>query len=538
MSTSAPPPLVSVVMIFRDAARFIEESIASVIAQTHPAELLLCDDGSTDESTEIAQRWASRLPERVRYLHHDDHAHRGMSATRNLGVREARGDLIAFLDADDVWEPGHLAHDVALLLRHPHVGMVCGRALLWYSWAQDGQRDLWIPPAWPAGSVVPGLRMLAATLRRNAYTTPTCNLLVRRTLLEDVSGSEESFTSMFEDQALLAKLYLRSSAVISGSTTARYRQHEESASARAKRLRTYAYGVPNASTERYLRWLDDHLSARTGGDGELVAALESALVPYRSGNREWRSVARRRLRGALPPQVLRFARSAVKRARAARGRRVRMGSLRRLTPVSRHFGFDRGLPIDRYYIEQFLHENALVIAGRVLEVGDSEYTRRFGGSRVVQADVLNVRAGHPETTFVGDLADGAGLPNEAFDCVVLTQTLHLVYDLPAAVRTLHRILRPGGTLLATFPGISPLSDDEWAATWHWSLTPVSAARLFGDVFGTENVEVDFRGNVLSSIAFLHGLAAHELRPGELAWPDPQFPMLITLRAGRSVAPRT
>ena len=151
-----------------------------------------------------------------------------------------------------------------------------------------------------------------------------------------------------------------------------------------------------------------------------------------------------------------------------------MGSLRRLAPLSRHFGYDRGLPVDRYYIEQFLAGNAHVISGRVLEVGDSAYTRRFGGAGVDHVDVLNIDPGVPGTTIVADLAAGDDIPSAAFDCLVITQTLHLVYDLAAAIRTLHRILRPGGTVLATFPGISPLSTDRWAETWYWSLTPLSS----------------------------------------------------------------
>jgi hypothetical protein len=109
-----------------------------------------------------------------------------------------------------------------------------------------------------------------------------------------------------------------------------------------------------------------------------------------------------------------------------------------------------------------------------------------------------------------------------------------VYDVAAAVRTLHRILRPGGTVLATVPGISPLSTDRWAETWYWSLTPLSVTRLFADVFGADNIEVSAHGNVLTSVAFLEGLAAEELRPRELAVHDPQFPMVITVRAHRSV----
>jgi SAM-dependent methyltransferase len=224
----------------------------------------------------------------------------------------------------------------------------------------------------------------------------------------------------------------------------------------------------------------------------------------------------------------RLARGFARRARAAIP--VRFGSLRRLSPVSRKFGYDRGQPIDRYYIERFLGANADVIKGRVLEIGDSGYTRRFGGTRVTRSDVLNIEPGHPETTIVADLATAEDIPADSFDCLVITQTLHLIYDLPAAAGTLYRILRPEGSLLTTFPGISPLSMDRWADTWYWALTPLSAARLFGDVFGSDDVEVTAHGNVLTSVAFLEGLATRELRREELDVDDPQFPMLITVSA--------
>jgi SAM-dependent methyltransferase len=210
-----------------------------------------------------------------------------------------------------------------------------------------------------------------------------------------------------------------------------------------------------------------------------------------------------------------------------------MGSLRRLTPFSRDFGYERGLPVDRYYVERFLAQNGPLIAGRVMEVGDSEYTRRFGGNRPTTVDVLNIDGTFPETTIVGDLSHAEHIASDSFDCLVITQTLHLIYDMPAAVRTLHRILRPGGTLLCTSPGISPLSTDRWADTWYWAMTPLSAQRMFGDVFGPDNVEVTAHGNVLTSVALLEGLATRELRRSELEVDDPQFPMLVTIKATKT-----
>lgn len=209
---------------------------------------------------------------------------------------------------------------------------------------------------------------------------------------------------------------------------------------------------------------------------------------------------------------------------------VDLGDLRRLTPISRRFGFDRGLPVDRYYIEDFLARHAEDIRGRVLEVGDDTYTRRFGGERVIASDVLHVGEGNHRATLVGDLAAADHIPSEIFDCVILTQTLHLIYDLRGALHTLHRILKGEGTLLATLPGISQKSDDEWRHTWCWSFTTLSAHRLFEETFPGAAIDVEAHGNVLPVIAFLEGLAAEELRPEELAYRDPAYELLITVRA--------
>jgi len=209
-----------------------------------------------------------------------------------------------------------------------------------------------------------------------------------------------------------------------------------------------------------------------------------------------------------------------------------MGNLRRLTPISRSFGFDRGRPIDRYYIENFLAQHAGDIQGRVLEVADNSYTRAFGGERVTQSDVLDVVQDNPQATLIADLACADGIPSDAFDCIILTQTLQYIYDVQAGIRTLHRILRPGGVLLATFPGISQIIAEDWtgAGSWYWGFTFHSADRLLKETFAGEKVRVEAYGNVLATIAFLHGLAVEELRHRELDYRDPSYDLLITVRA--------
>ena len=211
---------------------------------------------------------------------------------------------------------------------------------------------------------------------------------------------------------------------------------------------------------------------------------------------------------------------------------VDFGDLRRLEPVSREFGFDRGRVIDRYYIEYFLERCRPDVRGRVMEVGSDAYTRRFGGDKVSRADVLHISPGEPGATLHADLGSlECPLPRGVFDCVVLTQTLIFVPDFRQAVRNLHEILAPGGVLLATFPGLAQISRydmDRWGD--YWRFTDLSARKLFGEVFSPGNVQVETHGNVLAATAFLQGLAVEDLTPGELDHHDPDYQVVITVRA--------
>jgi SAM-dependent methyltransferase len=209
---------------------------------------------------------------------------------------------------------------------------------------------------------------------------------------------------------------------------------------------------------------------------------------------------------------------------------VEFGQLRRVTPISREWGFDRGQPIDRYYVEEFVAAHAADIQGRVLEFGDDAYTRRFGGDRVTIRDVMNYPHRTEQTTFLADLANAQAIPNDLFDCVICTQTLQCVLDTRAAIDTLRRILKPGGVLLATFPGISQTYDAVWGDRWYWNFTSISARALFGKAFGAAATRVEFRGNVLSAISFLHGLASAELTKEELDARDSAYEVTIAVRA--------
>jgi len=207
-------------------------------------------------------------------------------------------------------------------------------------------------------------------------------------------------------------------------------------------------------------------------------------------------------------------------------------TLRRVMPIRRDFGFSAGRPIDRYYVEHFfLSSHSSDIRGRVLEIGDRSYTSRFGEGRVLQSDVLHVKPGNPVATIVADLTCANQVQSATFDCVILTFTLQYIYDVRAAIRTLYRVLRPGGVILAAFPGISQISRydmDQYGE--YWRFTTLSAHKLFSEFFPSHAVKTQAYGNVLTTLAFLHGLAAEELSREELDYHDPDYEQVISVRA--------
>jgi SAM-dependent methyltransferase len=203
--------------------------------------------------------------------------------------------------------------------------------------------------------------------------------------------------------------------------------------------------------------------------------------------------------------------------------------LRHVDPVSRVFGLDRGLPVDRWYIERFVQRYADDIRGAVLEVGDDRYTRRFGSP--TRSDVLNVDPGLPGTTIGADLTKPTTVPEAAFDCIICVQTLQFIYDVRTAVESLRRMLKSGGVALCSLSGISQISRydmDRWGD--YWRFTSLAVQTLFDGEFGHGNVEVETFGNVLASVTFLEGMSAEELTAAELDAVDPDYQLVIGVRA--------
>lgn len=523
---------VAVVITSYNHAHFLLEAIQSVLAQSHPAdEILVVDDGSTDHTADVVSQCAD-----VVLLQQKN---QGLSAARNAGLKTAQSDKVVFLDADDRLLPEAIAAGLACFANAPACGLVYGGYRRIDKHGRALGRECYKPV---------GRRPYLDMLRGNQIGMHATVMYDRARLID--SGGFDVGVKRCEDYDVYLRMSRDGPVSSHPQLVAEYRWHGANMSSNHREMLDWA-----------LRVHDRH--------EETARALGAAATDWKQGRRTWRGyyagemLGSTRRQWAADPSLVAATRGVLRamataplattksllqtlRNRLALGRffrrsrsrrqarpalgSVRFGDIGDIRPVSDDFGFDRGTPIDRLYIERFLQANAGDIAGRVLEVGDDAYCRRFGGRRIAHQDVLHVNADNTAATIVGDLSQPGTLPAAAFECLVLTQTLQFVFDLRAAVAEMHRGLKPGGVVLLTVPGISRIDRGEWGAAWFWSLTPVAITRLFGAVFGADNVRVESHGNVFAATAFLQGLAVEDVDSAKLDVHDPCFPVIVAVRA--------
>jgi glycosyltransferase involved in cell wall biosynthesis len=284
---STSPPCVTGIIIVYNGEAYLDAAIASVRAQSFTDwELLVVDDGSSDGSREIV-RGNALADSRVRLVEHPDHSNHGMSATRNLGLSQARGEFVGFLDADDIWLPDKLSEQLAAFAQHSEAAMVYGRTLIWHGWADSEREDFFYELGVEPDRVY-APPILFRNLLRNVYQTPTtCNALMRRSAIGAVGGFESSFKAMFEDQVFFAKMLLRFPTFVSSRCWAKYRQHDLSSSALSA-----AALADETEQLRYLQWLGRYLGLQDGGGmgnrlmvGKMAAKLRCRLAARRLKHR-------------------------------------------------------------------------------------------------------------------------------------------------------------------------------------------------------------------------------------------------------------
>lgn len=277
---STDAPRVSIVTAFYNAAPFLTETIGSVLSQDFDDfEYLLVDDGSTDRSTAIAKDYQRKYPDVVRYVEHPGHANRGVAASRNVGIRKARGELVAILDGDDSWAPQKLREQVDVLDRHPNVDAVCGSTRYWRSW--NGGQDEIVTSGHAQNRPVPPPEAVLGVypLGRGSAPCPS-DLLMRREAIEAVGGFEEDFTGslqLYEDQAFLMKFYLERTVYFADKVWLDYRVHDHSCVAQAKRA-----GVTKEVRQHFFEWFQEYLmNSSRRHDLRIRLALARALLRNR-----------------------------------------------------------------------------------------------------------------------------------------------------------------------------------------------------------------------------------------------------------------
>jgi len=539
-------PLVSVITTFLNAEKFIRESIESVFSQTYKNwELILIDDGSTDGSTRIALEYSEKYPDKVRYFKHEGGRNRGISASRNLGLKQAKGEYIAFLDADDLWVEKKLKQQVEILSTYPDAGIVYGTTKYWYSWTGnegDKNRDFIVNYNLRPNTLFRPPTLLIKVFNCKTIPPSMSNALIRRSTFDIIGEFDEAFPGMFEDQVFLTKIYIHCNVYVSDVCWDLYRQHSDSCT-EINRERMKSLEM------QFQKWLEEYFSNNDIDDPDLLYLMKKRKWKYDHPtlyklivNNQSIVAASKKLTKKLISTLLpvHYRHMLLSRLQGERYKPqvgwVNFGELRRLTPIINEWGAERGLAVDRYYIEQFLDTHSSDVKGTVLEIADNYYTNKYGKDRVGKSDIMNLEKGaNPHTTIAADITNAPGIPSNTYDCIIFTQTLQLVYDFHSAVKTLHRILKPGGVILATVAGISQTTEDlPWDRNWCWGFTSVSARKIFEEEFPKENVTVQGYGNVLVAASFLYGLSTDDLKKDELDYHDRNYEIVLSIRAVKPI----
>jgi glycosyltransferase involved in cell wall biosynthesis len=533
MAELPAPPLVSFIIPCYNHGRYIKDAVDSIQAQNYPAtEIIVVDDGSTDNSQEII----SSLPG----IKHTSQTNQGLSAARNTGIKNSTGQFLVFLDADDWLLPGAVKTNVAYLQDNPGLAFVSGAHEKVY--VEEGTTE----QVYQEVKADHYRQMLQGN-----YIGMHATVMYQRWIFDEFRYDVN--LKACEDYDLYLNITRKYPVLHHATSIAAYRIHTTNMSGnkpmmlattllvldrQVKNLRTNEEKAAHLHGHKV--WKDyygyeiykDLLSGTVKNPKEAFSALlkyqPKLAIKLLLKNKP---VVKSFIKNNLPGFSKRWLNKlgVVKYFHPAVGE-VDGGDFDRLLPFSREFGYDRGGPVDRYYIENFLKKESASIKGRGLEIGDNEYSLMYGGGKLTQSDILHIDASNKKATFIGDLSDAPQLPDNAFDCIVLTQTLHLIYNFKGALDTCHRILKPGGVLLLTSPGITPIDHGEWKNTWYWSFTDKALQRLVSEAFPGGNVEVETFGNVYVATAFLYGMGITEVPREKLDHQDPQFQVIITVKA--------
>jgi glycosyltransferase involved in cell wall biosynthesis len=519
--------LVSIIIPCYNHGNYLADAIDSLYKQTYQyIEIIVVDDGSTDNTKEIAEKYAD-----IKYVYQSN---QGLSAARNTGIKHSKGDYLVFLDADDWLFPKALETNVSYLQKNEKAAFVSG------AHQKINQDEVILED----DRVKVDKNHYQQLLQGN-YIGMHATVLYQRWVFDDSFNFDVSLKAC-EDYDLYLKISRKYPIIHHQELIAAYRIHNSNMSSDIplmlntvlmvlQRQKPFLYSEVEKQCFRngLAVWKNYYcekiyMLLRLQPMNVILSKKEYLKILFKYKKIYFFELFTRKLAGSVKRRL-----KEVISPRVPAPGQIDMGDFNRVTPFSTEFGYDRGGPVDRYYIENFLTKNESLIKGRVLEIGDNEYTLKYGQLNVSQSDILHIDEKNPKATFVGDLSDAPHLPDNSFDCIILTQTLHLIYHHHKALETCYRILKPGGVLLLTVPGISHIDQGEWKDIWLWAFTGSSIKRMLAEVFSIENIKVDTFGNVLTATAFLFGMGLPEVKKGQLDYHDPHYQVIITAYAVKS-----
>lgn len=530
--------LVSVVITCYNQGQYLKTAIESVLGQSYKdIETIVIDDGSTDNTMRVAKDYPN-----VKYVYQSN---QGLSSARNTGVDCSSGAYLVFLDADDWLFADAISINLKHLKQNREAAFVSGG----FMWVNNHKQII------GERAIIVEDNHYCHLLQRN-YISMHATVMYHRWIFEKFRF--DTSLKACEDYDLYLKISRKYPISHLPEFIAAYRMHDQNMSGNIPMMLEFALLVLNRQRE-FLANTEEEKCFERGLYNwknyyctESYDKLCSAQNSDRNSNRakelhmlwEFRKflylkyvifksamLVKSFIRRIIPDFVLRgLHKAGIYKGFIPSIKKINLGDLNRTTPFNTVFGYNRGGPVDRYYIENFLQKQAGNIVGRTLEIADNEYTLRFGGSRVTQSEILHIDDKNPKATIIGDLSNAPHIENDSFDCIILTQTLHLIYSYKEALETCYRILKPGGTLLLTVPGISHVDQGGWKKYWLWSFTDNSISRMLSEIFPSKNVFVEPFGNVLVATAFLYGIGLPEIKKEQMDYNDPHYQVIICASA--------
>ncbi len=529
-------PSISIITPVYNGSKYLGEAARCVLGQTLADwEWLLVDDASTDGSDALAKEIAAAHPDKVRYLEHPGRANHGQFGTRVFAARNARADVVAFLDQDDAWDHDYLAKHLSLWesLQAQGIYLSYGPGHYWHP--DDTSKD-YVQPM-PAGTpkvFAPGELLNSYFDAWYADTPCPCCTLIRREVLTQVEHlGPLAKRAAVEDQYLWWYVAARWPVSVHANAWAKYRQHADMSMVHFTRspesfrlaertflqtvhgdLSTVSPGHPLLTSGKLAEKITSLIGAPT--PAAAPASPPASTPPEPPAPPASRSL----LKGLLSMSIFKELSDRVT------GRGIRHRMAHGVEPLSENWGCERGEPLCRRYLLEFLREHTADVRGRCLEFQDNHYSGFLGGDKITKLDILNLEP-EPKATIVADLTKPNDIPSDTFDCIICTHVLHVIPDLDTFLRELHRILKPGGVLLMAVPHVS-MAGPEWHELWRF--TDEGLHLVMGKAFGKENVAVKAYGNSLTAAGSLRGLVVSEFTEEELNAHDPRFAVEVCGRA--------